>query len=191
MLFGLALAASIANLVVVIATKRHVPLIEFYVLEVIALAVVPCITYLNHYRARTSSSLILLFWPAYILALLIWARTVYLSNFTTFRVVLALRLAVAVFGLFAFVLECFGPEFTDEDHTEVYVKGHVESPLLTANIFSIWTFSWMSNLMKKGAKAYITEDDLPSLVPKDESVNLGDALRNAMKKQYVPRCCTP
>ena len=65
------------------------------------------------------------------------------------------------------------------------MKGHVESPLLTANVFSIWTFSWMSGLMKKGAKSYITEDDLPSLVPRDESPNLGHRLQNAMRRQYV------
>lgn len=85
----------------------------------------------------------------------------------------------------AFGLECFGSEFTAEDCPEVLVKGHVESPLLTANLFSMWTFAWMSSLMKKGAQKYITEDDLPSLIPKDESTNLGKALQDSMKKQYV------
>ena len=41
----------------------------------------------------------------------------------------------------------------------------------------------MSGLMKKGAQKYITEDDLPSLVPKDESSNLGKNLQDSMKRQ--------
>jgi ATP-binding cassette subfamily C (CFTR/MRP) protein 1 len=39
--------------------------------------------------------------------------------------------------------------------------------------------------MKKGASRFITEDDLFSLRPSDESVNLGNALKKAMEKQQV------
>ena len=170
---------------VVLATKRPVALAQFYVLEIVALCFTPLLVYLNHYRTRTSSSLILLFWPTFVAALLIWARTLYLSNFVANRVVLALQAVVALCGITAFGLECLGPEFSKEDYPEPYVKGHVESPLLTANVFSMWTFSWMSGLMKKGAKSYITEDDLPSLVPQDESPNLGHRLQNSMRRQYV------
>lgn len=184
----LALGASAANLVLVVATHRPVALIQAYILEVIALLVAPLLTYLNHYRTRTSSSLLLLFWPVYIVGLLVWARTEWMSNFSALRVVIALKAAVAGCGLLAFGLECMGSEFTAEDCPAAYVKGHVESPLLTANIFSVWTFGWMSSLMKKGAQKYITEDDLPSLVPKDESAELGKRLQAAMKKQCVS-CC--
>jgi hypothetical protein len=41
----------------------------------------------------------------------------------------------------------------------------------------------MSPLVTKGAIQYITEDDLPPLQPTDESSNLGDGLKQAMKKQ--------
>jgi hypothetical protein len=37
--------------------------------------------------------------------------------------------------------------------------------------------------MKKGVKQYITELDLPALVPSDESHNLGDDLEKAISKQ--------
>ena len=43
----------------------------------------------------------------------------------------------------------------------------------------------MSPLVKKGAIQFITEDDLPPLKPTDESVNLGDDLKQALKNQYV------
>lgn len=41
----------------------------------------------------------------------------------------------------------------------------------------------MTPLMRKGASAFITEDDLPSLPPKDESSNLGMQLEEQLKKQ--------
>jgi ATP-binding cassette, subfamily C (CFTR/MRP), member 1 len=172
----------------VIATHRSVALIQSYILEVIALLLAIILTYLNHYRSRTSSSLLLLFWPAYSAGLLIWARTEWMSHWSAMRIVAILKGVVAGCGLVAFAIECFGSEFSEEDRPEAYGKleGHVESPLLTANIFSIWTFGWMSSLMKKGAQKYITEDDLPSLVPKDESANLGKRLQESMKKQSVP-----
>lgn len=82
-------------------------------------------------------------------------------------------------------LECLGPEFTPQSSPQYFEKGHAESPLLTANIFSLWTFSWMNKLMKKGMQEYITENDLPGLRPEDETVALGNRLKSAMDKQYV------
>lgn len=37
--------------------------------------------------------------------------------------------------------------------------------------------------MRKGAQQFITEDDLPSLSPGDETVNLGKDLEKALAKQ--------
>ena len=41
----------------------------------------------------------------------------------------------------------------------------------------------MSPLVKKGAIQFITEDDLPPLTPADESSNLGEDLKQALKNQ--------
>lgn len=90
---------------------------------------------------------------------------------------------MAGLGLVSSALEGLGVEFSLEDKPPTPEKGHVESPLLTANIFSVWTFSWMSDLMKKGAQAYLTEEDLPSLVPKDEAAKLGLKLQKAIHNQ--------
>lgn len=160
-------------------------MLEFYVLQIIGLSVAPILIYRNHYRARTSSTLVLLFWPTYAAGISVWARTLVTSSFSANRVVLALQAFLILLGLAAFVVESLGSEFSQDDHPDILHKGqdHVESPLLTANIFSIWTFSWMSSLMKKGAKAFITEDDLPSLVPQDESANLSRRLESSMTRQ--------
>ena len=78
-------------------------------------------------------------------------------------------------GLASFVLECFSPEYGEEETTE-------ESPLLTANVFSIWFFSWVTPFMKDGAKQHITESDLPPLLPEDDSEKLGRDLERALSK---------
>ena len=184
-LIALALADSVANLSIIIATRRPVALLQPYILEVVVLTLILPLTYYNHYRTRTSSSLVLLFWPLYVLTSLVWARTAWMSSGTAFRVVFYLKGSTLLLGLASFFLECLGSTFGPEDipPKSHHIEGHVESPLLTANLFSIWTFAWMSELMKKGAKTYITEDDLPSLVPQDESVNLGQQLQDSMKKQ--------
>lgn len=92
---------------------------------------------------------------------------------------------MALLGLSAFALECLGPEFSSEDGPQD-TTGRAESPLLTANIFSKWCFSWMDRLMKKGTTEYITEKDLPGLVPPDEASALGSRLTKVMEKQCVP-----
>lgn len=50
---------------------------------------------------------------------------------------------------------------------------------------AIQTFGWMTTLMAKGASKFITEDDLPSLVPSDESENLGNRLQKYLIKYGV------
>jgi len=47
------------------------------------------------------------------------------------------------------------------------------------------TFGWMTALMRKGTKQFITEKDLPPLLDHDKSENLGEDLRRALKKQYA------
>jgi len=88
--------------------------------------------------------------------------------------VLPLKCAVLALGIISFALECLGPEQMD-------VAMH-ENPVATANIFSIWSFGWMTPLMKKGASEYITENDLPDLLPKDGATKLGDDLKQTLDK---------
>jgi len=80
-----------------------------------------------------------------------------------------------------FALEFLGPEFRAEPDDKPRLNP--ESPQLTANIFSVWTFGWLTPLMRKGVKQFIAEDDLPELVPEDETSKLGQTLQRAMKKQ--------
>ncbi|RPD60042.1 metal resistance protein YCF1 [Lentinus tigrinus ALCF2SS1-7] len=177
LLLSLACAASCANLIYIFATRSPISFLPLYLLEFVALLVAPILTVLNHYRSRTSSATLLLFWPVYALATLIWGRTTLTNN--GLLPVVAIRSVVVLLGFIAFALECLGPEPDEPEH---FSKGHAESPLLTANIFSQWSFSWMNRLMKKGAAEYITENDLPGLRPKDETAELGNRLKQGMEK---------
>ena len=179
----LACLASCANFIYALLTRRPVAIVQSYGLEAVALALAPVLIYLNHFRTRTSSTLFVLFWPVYTVALFAWGRTVIAAHIRRLLPVLYIRCGILVLGSIAFALECLGSEFTEEDCPEKLVDGHVESPLLTANVFSVWTFTWMSSLMKKGAKTYITEDDLPSLRPQERSAHLGIKLKEALARQ--------
>ena len=117
------------------------------------------------------------------MAFLIWTRTfaerygIEISGSGhSASVIFALRCSSYCLGMVAFALECLGPEYGEKSTVR-------ESPILNANIYSIWWFGWMTPLMKRGVKQYITESDLPPLPPKDESVQLGKDLESAMSKQ--------
>lgn len=160
-------------------------MLQSYALEPLALLPAIFLTQTNHTRTRTSSSTLLLFWPAYTVALLVWGRTLittHSENVSDVIVLLALRSAVAVFGLFSFALELLAPKFEpnlDEEMDETCV----ENPLISANIFSRWSFGYLTPMLKKGNKEYITDKDLPSLLKHDQASELSQRLNAALAKR--------
>jgi len=179
---GFILSTSLVNLGIAITCPRRIYFFPSLVLEAVAFLLLPLLTYLSHTRTRRSSTTVLLFWLAYFPALLIWTRTAILDiTHARNSAVLVLRWSIGGLGVVAFALECLGPEFRAEPDDKP--RSNPESPLLTANIFSVWTFGWLTPLMRKGARQFVTEDDLPELVPADEAVNVGQKLQCNMKKQ--------
>ncbi|KAI0305966.1 metal resistance protein YCF1 [Multifurca ochricompacta] len=171
---------SIVKLVFASIHPQWVYFFPSVILEVAAFLALPLLTYLNHTRTRCSSTIVLLFWLGYFLTLLIWSRTTLNVTHLYPPPVFALRWGIGGLGVVAFALECLGPEFRAEPNDTPRLNP--ESPLLTANIFSVWTFGWLTPLMSQGAKQFITEDDLPELVSEDEATKLGQILQHAMKK---------
>ncbi|KAH0839445.1 P-loop containing nucleoside triphosphate hydrolase protein [Lanmaoa asiatica] len=167
-----ALAAFVLILTDQIRTAVQLP----HALEPLALLLALCLTRFNHLRTRSSSTILLLFWPCYTVALSIWTRS-YVQTFPVMPLV-PLKGAVLFLGLLSFALECISPDDIPDPNAE--------NPTLTANIFSIWTFAWLTPLLRKGSQVIITEDDLPALAPYDESANLGNGLQRAIEKQPLP-----
>lgn len=151
------------------------------VLEAIAFPALLLLTYMSHTRTRRSSTIALLFWPTYFAALLIWSRTTLSFARAQLPPVFVLRWGIGALGLMAFAAECLGPEYCSEPDSTPRLNP--ESPLLTANIFSVWTFGWLTPLIRSGAKQFVTEDDLPELVQEDEASKLGQSLQRSMKNQ--------
>ncbi|KAF5362251.1 hypothetical protein D9756_002523 [Leucocoprinus leucothites] len=178
-----ALVASTFNLVNILLTRVDVPVLPTYILEPVAILSAISLTYLNHTRQRSSSTALLLFWPLFAAVGVVWIRTRLAIGLGIYRSIVIPKVIVAGLGLLSFALECIGPEYGLEP--QLGEKVFAESPILTANVFSIWSFSWMTPLMKKGVKQYISERDLPALLSEDESENLGRDLENAMAKHAL------
>lgn len=173
------LAAFVVSVVNVFAVSKAAPVFESYVLEPLAFIGAASLTYVNHTRSRRSSTMLLVYWPISTLGLAIWIR----SNLIQGRlpgIVIILKTVSGGLGLLSLALECIGPEIGLD--TE---KSETENPTLTANVYSLWTFAWLSPLMRLGAKQTVVEDDLPSLRPEDESEKLGRRLEQALKRQCV------
>ncbi|KAF6761448.1 metal resistance protein YCF1 [Ephemerocybe angulata] len=176
-----AVGVSTANAVLIAVQHKNVPVFQYYLLEPVALVSAIATTYFSHTRTRTSSTTLLLFWPLYLLALSFWTRTVIETRLASFTTILILKAVTVGLGLLSFIFECVGPEpdaIPDDKATE-------ESPIVTANIFSIWTFGWMTPLMRKGTKQFITEKDLPPLLDQDRSTKLGADLKKALEKHVL------
>ncbi|KAF7309660.1 hypothetical protein MIND_00337100 [Mycena indigotica] len=176
----IAFGSSLSNLIFVLRSHQHVAILQWYILEPLAFFSALVFTFYHHTRVRMSSTTLLLFWPLYACALGIWVRSVLQEKAGDYRFLLILKGITALSGFASFLLECVGPEvglLRDE-------KSLHESPLLTANIYNRWFFGWLTPLLAQGSSHYITEDDLPSLIPTDESEVLGHRLEAYLSKQY-------
>ena len=141
---------SVARLVFATLSPSHQSPALFLSLlsQICAFLILPAFTRHNDIRARRSSTLLLLFWPVYLIGYLIWARTAAATNWIHHHQVdFILASTVALLGLFHWVLECFGPEH-GKDASQVLNRDPNESPYETANVYSRWVFHWMDVLMK-------------------------------------------
>ncbi|KAG9121358.1 hypothetical protein FRC07_002714, partial [Ceratobasidium sp. 392] len=138
------------------------------------------LTYLNHTRTRRSSTILLTFWPIYLLELAIALRThVLIGRTRNVRFILGCVLFGA--GFMSWVFECFCPDRTKEDpDAEPEEK---ELPYERANVYSRLTFGWMTPLMKLGYARYITERDLSGLSPSDTAHALSETLSSHWNQQ--------
>ena len=129
MFLGASLIGSIANVLFIIFHPNNpVPVLYSYLLEPFALTSILVFTHFNHTRTRSASTILLIFWPLYIVAIAAWTRTVISKTLDHFLVILSIKCATLGLAAVAFGFECSGPEFGD----------NFDSPTLTANVYSIW-----------------------------------------------------
>lgn len=128
--------ASTFNLVNIVFAHIDVPVFSSYILEPVAILSAILLTYLNHTRQRSSSNALLLFWPLFAASAAVWARTRLDIGLGIYRPILVSKLVVIGLGLLSFALECISPECGAE--LQLGEKTYAESPIVTANVFSIW-----------------------------------------------------
>ncbi|KAF9054322.1 metal resistance protein YCF1 [Panaeolus papilionaceus] len=176
----LAAAASSVNASLVLFAKVVVPVSAVYLLEPVAFASSIILTFCNHTRTKRASTILLIFWPTYMVVVAVWTRTMIETHYRTWPA-LYLKWTAVLLGWLSYTLEILGPNVG----LDAGEKVEEENPIAFASIYSIWTFSWMTPLMRKGATQTIKEEDLPSLQLHDEATKLGDDLKNALEN-YTP-----
>jgi ATP-binding cassette subfamily C (CFTR/MRP) protein 1 len=124
---------SLSNAAVTVALQHVIPFTSIG--ETVAFLPAPFLTRLNHLRTRRSSSILLLFWPVYLLLCAVWTRTVISAEFSDVdKVTLALRWSLLLTGLVSFILEYAGSESWSELAEE---QGQPENPVVITNIFQM------------------------------------------------------
>ncbi|KAG8686981.1 hypothetical protein FRC09_013809, partial [Ceratobasidium sp. 395] len=148
--------------------------------SVVAFVFLGLLTYLNHTRTRRSSTILLTFWPVYVLLQLASLRT-YISIYPPRGQVFALRCALLGASVVSWALECLCPDQAARDpDAEPEDK---ESPYEYANVYSRLTFGWMTPLMKLGYRRYITGKDVTALPQGDTARTLSDKLQRQWSRQ--------
>ncbi|KAI1484022.1 hypothetical protein K445DRAFT_362615 [Daldinia sp. EC12] len=160
---------------------------DFRVLTTVAtllsLGVIFTIQWLEHDRMRNANGVALFYWLLLLIAYAVKLRSlisqqIYENNLPYF-------VAYTIgFGLSAieFAVEWLWPKKTSTYEALVDEEGE-ECPVEYATVFSRLTFSWMTPLMKRGYKQYLTEEDLWGLSPSDKTSATGDRFEKAWKYQ--------
>ncbi|KAI1085814.1 P-loop containing nucleoside triphosphate hydrolase protein [Whalleya microplaca] len=156
-------------------------------LTLLSLGVVFAIQWLEHNRMRNANGVVLFYWLLLLIAYAVKLRSmvsqqIYKNNLPYF-------VAYTVgFGFSAveFLLEWLWPKKASAYEALIDDEGE-ECPAEYATIFSRLTFSWMTSLMSRGYKRYLTEEDLWGLAPSDRSSTTGDRFNKAWEYELEHR----
>lgn len=148
------------------------------VINILALAVISCVQYIEHSRARQPNGVVLVYWLLFIIGYGVKLRS------------LAARKGdLPYFVLFCVSFGLAGVEFVLEWLVAKQVSDYdalgndKECPKNYATIFSLLAFSWMSPTMKYGYKHFLTHDDLWNLPPEETSNKAAQATTKAWERQ--------
>jgi ATP-binding cassette subfamily C (CFTR/MRP) protein 1 len=147
------------------------------IITILSLGVVYYVQYIEHWRSRNANGVVLFYW-----LFLLVAYTVKLRSLISQQVH---REHVAYFAVFCvsvglavteFVLEWLVPKrLSDYDA----LGDDDECPYEYADIFSVLTFSWMTPMMQRGYKTFLTQDDLWNLRKRDSTRATADTFQTA------------
>lgn len=176
----------IAQLVIQILNFPHIWFGDFRVwttfLTILSLGVIFSIQWLEHSRLRYANGVVLFYWLLLIISFTVKLRSlisqqVYETNppyFVTYCI--GFGLTIIEFGV-----EWLWPRNTMDGYEAI--SEEEECPMEYATVFSRLTFDWLTPLMKKGYKVFLTQEDLWALAEQDQTKNTNDSFETAWASQ--------
>lgn len=156
------------------------------VLTLVSLGIIFYIQYIEHWRSRNANGVVLFYWLFLLIAYAVKLRSLvaqqlyqeHVAYFAVFCVSVAL-------AALEFVLEyMIQKRLSDYDA----LGDDDECAYEYADVFSVLTFGWMTPMMKRGYKTFLTQDDLWNLRKRDStrhtSQRFEDAWGNEMEKKH-------
>ncbi|KAK0386338.1 hypothetical protein NLU13_6175 [Sarocladium strictum] len=161
------------------------------ILTILSLGVIFTIQWLEHSRLRHANGVVLFYWLFMLISFTVKLRSLvsqqlYVTNLPYF-------VAYCVgFGLslFEFLVEWLWPRNTKQDGYEA-IEEEEECPMEYATVFSLMTFDWLTPLMKKGYKVFLTQEDLWALNKEDTTATTSEAFETQWKRQVKKRPQNP
>lgn len=137
--------------------------------------------YLEHSRSRTPNAVVLFYWLFLLIIYAVKIRSLLSQRVhqTQLPYFVIFCVSYGLAGL-EFVLEWLVPK---KKSAYDALGAEDECPVEYANVFSLLTFSWMTPLMKYGYNAYLTEEDLWNLRPRDTARSTGQRFKHAWKME--------
>jgi ABC-type multidrug transport system fused ATPase/permease subunit len=185
--------ATIAALIVTAALQAAIQ-IEYYsgiwagdfrfwttILTILSFCVIFYVQYTEHWRSRNANGVVLFYWLLFLIASAVKLRSLVAQKVHSDHVAYFSVFCVGV-GLAALelVLEWLVPKrLSDYDA----LGDDDECPYEYANVFSVLTFSWMTPLMKRGYKTFLTQDDLWNLRKRDATKETASAFEKAWDRE--------
>lgn len=147
------------------------------IVNIVSLAVIFTVQYVEHWRSRTPNGVVLLYWLFLLVAYGIKLRSFVAQNmFKTITPYFAVFSVNAGLAALELVLEWLVPKKVSDYDA---LGDEDECPIEYANLFSVLTFSWMTPMMKYGYKEFLTQDDLWNLRKRDTTRATAGAFEEA------------
>lgn len=147
------------------------------IVTIISLGAVFFVQYAEHWRSRNANGVVLFYWLFLLIAYAVKLRSLISQDVH--------REHIAYFAVFCVSVGLAALEFALEWLVQKRLSDYDalgdddECPYEYADIFSVFTFSWMTPMMKRGYKTFLTQDDLWNLRKRDTTRETADLFEKA------------
>ncbi|KAL7913363.1 P-loop containing nucleoside triphosphate hydrolase protein [Trichoderma velutinum] len=160
------------------------------VLLILSLFVIFTIQWLEHSRLRNANGVVLFYWLLLLISFAVKERSLVSQQLYTKNLPYFITYSVGVgLSVIEFLVEWLWPRSNPNGYEAILEEE--ECPEEYATVFSKLTFSWMTPMMRRGYKAFLTENDLWGLTRADQTKKTGEELEEAWKHELKRRPNSP